>query len=380
MIFTGLLALGAQRFDEMRQYGNQLAEELDRVNKKLAGNGPYQEAIISRARKIHATFRAAGEGFAGSLESAVDSIQALQKQLGNIGVLSTDLVDLMTTMKLSIDLSDQDVAKVIDTYLTVGEHSEKAAINSANMLYSLAETAGINPADAFKEIADATGETLAHIRGGTAELNNAVIAARKMGLGLEDVAKISKGLLDFESSIEAEMEAQMLTGMNINFNKARAFARNGQGAKAAKEVMNQVGGLQRFQDMNIFQQEAVAKATGLSVDELLKTNVQREREKKIAKEKQQIHDDTAKMMPLVTNVMGKLETGMGVIEKIANILGDIVLDVFGVDFAQAEKLILSFVKSDTFQTGLKNVLFFMKGVIEGIIDAISTVWDFSFNH
>ena len=34
------------------------------------------------------------------------------------------------------------------------------------------------------------------------------------------------------------------------------------------------------------------------------------------------------------------------------------------------------VNSDTFTTGLKNVLFFMIGVIEGIVDAISTVWGF----
>ena len=376
LIFTGLLALGVSRFETMRQRGNQLAEELDRVNKKLAGAGPYQEAIIRRAKTIHSTFRAAGEGFSSSLEGAVDAVQSLEKQLGMIGSVSGNLVKLMSTIKLSINLSDEQAAKVIDTYLTVGDHSEKAAENSANMLYSLSEQAGLNPAETFKEIANATGESLAFIKGGTAELNNTVIAAKKLGLSLEDVATISRGLLDFESSIEAEMEARMLTGMNINFNKARMFAMNKEGAKAAKEVMRQVGGLERFQSMNIFQQEAVAKATGLSVDELLKTNVQRERQKQIAKDKQQIHEDTAKMLPIVTNVMGKLDTGMSAIEKIATILGDIVLNVFGVDFAQAEKLILSFVKSDTFQTGLKNVLFFMKGVIEGIIDAVSTVWDF----
>ena len=376
VIFTGLLALGVSRYETMRQRGNDLAEEMDRVNKKLAGAGPYQDAIISRAKEIHSIFRAAGEGFSSSLDSAVDAVQSLQEQLGNIGMISKDLVNLMSTIKLSINLSDEESAKVIDTYLTIGDHSEKAAINSAEMLYSMSEQVGLNPADTFREVANATGETLAFIKGGTQELNNTIVAAKKMGLGLEDVASIARGLLDFETSIEAEMQAQLLTGMNLNFNKARMFAMNREGAKAAQEVMRQVGGLERFQNMNIFQQEAVAKATGLTVDELLKTNVQREREKTIAKEKQGIHDDTAKMLPIVTNVMGKLETGLGVIEKIANILGDVVLDVFGVSFKEAEELILRFVQSDTFKTGLKNVLFFMKGVIEGIVDAISTVWGF----
>jgi len=375
LIFTGLLALGVQRYETMRQRGNQLAEEMDRVNKKLAGSGPYQDAIIGRARKIHSTFRAAGEGFAGSLESAVDAVQALEAQLGGINHVTSDLVNTMTDLKLSINLSDDEVAKVIDTYLTVDNLSESAAINSAEMLYSMSEQAGLNPAEVFREIANATGETLAHFRGGGQELNKAVISAKRMGLGLEDVAKISKGLLDFETSIEAEMEAQMLTGMNLNFNRARMFAMNKEGAKAAEEVLRQVGGLERYRRMNIFQQEAIAKATGLTVNELLKTNAQREREAKIAKEKQQIHKDTVKMLPIVTSVMGKLDTGLGIIEKISNILGDIVLDVFGVDFAKAEELILKFVKSDTFTTGLKNVLYFMKGVIGGIKDSIMWMWD-----
>ena len=375
LIFTGLLALGVQRFETMRGRSNDLAEEMDRVNKKLAGAGPYQDAIISRARKIHSTFRAAGEGFSSSLESAVDAVQSLQKQLGNINYVTSDLVDIMTDLKLSINLGDDQVAKVINTYLSIDGLSEKAAINSAEMLYSMSEQIGLNPADTFREIANATGETLAHFKGGGIELNKAVISAKRMGLGLEDVAKISRGLLDFETSIEAEMEAQMLTGMNLNFNKARMFAMNKEGAKAAEEVMRQVGGLERFRRMNVFQQEAVARATGLSVNELLKSNVQREREAKIAKEKQQIHKDTVKMLPVVTSVMGKLDTGLGVIEKISRILGDIVLDVFGVDFKEAEKLILRFVNSDTFTTGLKNVLFFMKGVMEGIKSAIVTIWD-----
>jgi len=375
LIFTGLLALGVSRFETMRGRSNELAEELDRVNKKLAGAGPYQDAIIGRARKIHSIFRAAGEGFSSSLESAVDAVQALEKQLGNINFVTSDLVKTMTNLRLSIDLSDNEAAKVIDTYLIVDGLSEKAAINSANMLYSMSEQAGLNPAEVFREIAGATGETLAHFKGGGEYLNKAVISAKRMGLGLDDVAKISRGLLNFESSIEAEMEAQMLTGMDINFNKARMFAMNKEGAKAAEEVMRQVGGLERFRRMNIFQQEAVAKATGLEVSELLKSNVQREREAKIAREKQKIHKDTVKMLPVVTSVMGKLDTGLGVIEKISRILGDIVLDVFGVDFAKAEELILKFIKSDTFTTGLKNVLFFMKGVMEGIKSAIVTIWD-----
>ena len=374
-IFTGLLALGVSRFEEMRQRGVQLAEELDRVNKKLAGAGPYQEAIIKRAKRIQSIFSEAGEGFASSLESAVDAVESLEKQLGKIAFVTPGLVDSMTKLKLSIGLSDEESAKVINTFMLVNQNSEEAAINSIEMLNSMAEVNGLSPAEVFREAAGYTGEMAGFIESSGAGLNNAIISAKRMGLGLEDIAKVSRGLLDFETSLNAQMEAQVLTGMNINFNKARQFAMNKQGVKATEEVLRQVGGLERFQKMNVFQQDAIARATGLTVTELLKTNAQREREAKIAKEKQKIHADTVKMLPVVTSVMGRLDTGLNLIQKISKALGDIVLDVFGVSFHEAEALIMKFVKSDAFTTGLKNVLYFMKGIIEGIKDSVSFIWD-----
>ena len=93
---------------------------------------------------------------------------------------------------------------------------------------------------------------------------------------------------------------------------------NKQGDKAAEEVMRQVGGLQRFQKMNIFQQEAIAKATGLDLNTLLKSNVQRERENKLARDKDKLVGKQLSMAVEVTKMMGKLDAGLGIMQQIAN--------------------------------------------------------------
>ena len=113
-LFTGLLAVGLSRFETMRQRGNELAEEMDRVNKKLAGAGPFQDKILQKAQLIKDRFYEMGEGFSSSIEGSVDAIIALENQFGKIDYVSGKLVKTMAELKLSIGLSDEESAKVLD--------------------------------------------------------------------------------------------------------------------------------------------------------------------------------------------------------------------------------------------------------------------------
>ena len=89
--------------------------------------------------------------------------------------------------------------------------------------------------------------------------------AKDMNLSLEKTMSVSKGLLDIESSIEAEMTARVLTGKELNFDAARQLALQGDSAGAVKEITDQVGSLE---GMDMIQLESLAQASGLSVGEL----------------------------------------------------------------------------------------------------------------
>ena len=77
-------------------------------------------------------------------------------------------------------------------------------------------------------------------------------------------------LLDFESSIEKEMEASLLIGTQLNVNNARRLALEGDLAGAARDVVSQIGGQAELNRMNVIQRRALADSIGVSVEELSK--------------------------------------------------------------------------------------------------------------
>jgi hypothetical protein len=107
-------------------------------------------------------------------------------------------------------------------------------------------------------------------------LMNAAAEARKLGTNLGGVEKIANSLLDFESSIEKEMEAQLITGKQLNLSTAREAAMRGDMATVAKEVANQEAIREAFATNNVIAQQAAAEAIGLSREELAEMTYQQE--------------------------------------------------------------------------------------------------------
>jgi hypothetical protein len=114
------------------------------------------------------------------------------------------------------------------------------------------------------EVAKVSGQLSANYKNDPTLIAKAVVQANKLGLTLTQAAEASSKLLDFESSIQNELEAELLTGKNLNLEKARLLALNGDAAGAAAEMLAQVGSLSEFQNMNVLQQEALAKAVGMT--------------------------------------------------------------------------------------------------------------------
>ena len=124
----------------------------------------------------------------------------------------------------------------------------------------------------FKKILEATNKVTGQIRaqlGANLELiGEAVATARAFGLELSQVAKIGSSLLKFESSIAAELEAELLTGQQLNLEKARLYALTGDYTNLVKEINAQGMDWNKWSSMNVLQQDAYAKALGLTSDEM----------------------------------------------------------------------------------------------------------------
>jgi hypothetical protein len=120
----------------------------------------------------------------------------------------------------------------------------------------------------FNDIAKTSKIIQVNFNGNLGSLVKSTLEAKKLGLTLDQVSKIGSSLLNFEESISSELEAELLTGQDINLEKARAYALNHDIAGLAEEISRQGFTQERFARMNVIQQEAIAKAYGMSAEEM----------------------------------------------------------------------------------------------------------------
>ena len=86
-------------------------------------------------------------------------------------------------------------------------------------------------------------------------LGAAAINAAKMGSSLKDAVKISKGLLDYQSSVSSEMEASAILQTNLNFSQSRFLAASGKPVQAQAAMVEQLRKTVDLSKLNNFEVE-----------------------------------------------------------------------------------------------------------------------------
>jgi hypothetical protein len=147
----------------------------------------------------------------------------------------------------------------------------------------------------LSDVAKVGGQLSAQYKNNPALLAQAVTQAQLLGLTLEQTAKMGSSLVDdFAGSLGKELEAELLTGKALNLEQARYYALMGDSAKAAKELMDNVGGIEEYQQLNVLQQKSLAAAIGLTTDELATSLKQQELLKGTSFETQEAFQEMAK--------------------------------------------------------------------------------------
>lgn len=120
----------------------------------------------------------------------------------------------------------------------------------------------------YADIAKTSKLIQINFNGNLGTLVKTTLEAKKLGLTLDQVSKIGNSLLNFEQSISSELEAELLTGKDINLEKARLYALNHDIAGLTQEIANQGITQEKFAAMNVVQQDAIAGALGMSAEEM----------------------------------------------------------------------------------------------------------------
>jgi hypothetical protein len=218
-----------------------------------------------------------------STKGLMEAQSSLNNMFGTSVQFSGEMAEQFNSIQKRLKLSDEAMASFTKLGLQNGKslYDNLNTVNKTVIAQNKQVGTNISIKAAQEAIGKASAATRLTLRGSTEELTKAAVNAKKLGLEIEDLGKISNSLLDFESSIQSEMEAELLTGKDLNLERARAAALNGDAAALAAEISSQIGTSVDFGKKNVIQQEALAKAFGLSRNELADMLVAQESQQKL---------------------------------------------------------------------------------------------------
>ena len=220
-----------------------------------------------------------------TVKALQESQLAVGQALGTNAKLNTEDLETMTDIVKKTGLQHSELIGIEKLSLATGKSLDdnvKSALGGATAFASQNKLV-VDNNKVLREVNKASSSLKLSLGGSVEELGRAVVQAQKFGINLEKAESIASKMLDFESSIEAELSAELLTGKNLNLEKARGLALSGKSSEAAAEILKQVGGTAEFSKMNVIQQEALAKAVGLTRDGLADSLIEREALEKMSK-------------------------------------------------------------------------------------------------
>lgn len=241
-------------------------KELVEVQRNLALS--RSEAIGFRASLVEAA-NASGD-INVTTTAILKTFNAINKELGFQGKFNTENLVTATRLLDVVGLSEQATANLASAAEVRGTLLEDEYKTILDTTYELQRQTGVQFSN--KEILEAvglvTGQVRANLGANPKAIAEAVTQTKLFGAELDDVVGASKALLDFESSITSELEAELLLGRNLNLERARSAALQGDQATVAAELAKNAQDFESFTKLNVIQQDALASSLGMQSDQL----------------------------------------------------------------------------------------------------------------
>lgn len=201
-------------------------------------------------------------------KDAQATAEGLNAELGGMRDVTFQTQLNTNLMATNMGISGQEAAALTGNFARMNGNSTSIAADMAESTKQLAKSKGVMPSAVMKDVAKSTKAFAEYGKDGGKNIGEAAVAAARLGVSMDSMTKVADHLLDFESSINDELELGAMLGKNINLNNARDLAYRGQIGAAVKDALHQLGGVDAYNRMDVFQKRQAAKALGLSTEEL----------------------------------------------------------------------------------------------------------------
>ena len=243
------------------------------INKEIVGlqknlNLSYDEA--QEVRKEFSSIANSQEDTFISTKKLLVAQSQFNEALGLQGRINYENAKVMADLTERLGISVDSAAKLQLFAEATGTSFEEQKLASYEIAQSVSSQYGVqlNVKQVMEAVGKAGAYALAQNQGSVEALTESVAKAKALGITLQDVNNIAGKLLDFESSITSELQAELLIGRDINLEKARLAALNNDQVTLMEEINSQMGDFNDFSNMNRIQQEAFADSLGMSVDQM----------------------------------------------------------------------------------------------------------------
>ena len=295
----------------------------DNVNNLQKNLAISYESAFQLQNEIKDTAQSSEKLFATS-ENLNKSLSDLAEQTGIVADFGGDTLVTMTALTKQLGLGTAEASQLALLARTQSTDTEGVLENTVATVSALNRQNGvaISAKAVLNDVATASKSIVVSLGMSPEILAEAATEARALGLSLAQVDAIAGSLLDFESSIENELAFQMLTGKEINLDKARQLALDNDLVGLSKELADNSAITEAYSTGNRIQQEAAAKALGMSREDLGDMVYKQELLKLGAEGFKDAYGETAYQSMLAMSASQTFEAS---IEKIKSTFGDIAL-------------------------------------------------------
>jgi len=210
-----------------------------------------------------------GKAYLNSKELFLSQV-AISKELGINNQISKENLQTQVELSKFLGVDASTFAEIQKSSTITGKSAKNITSSIIGQVEAFKKATGVslNYQNILKEAASFGGALGLAFAKYPEKIAKSVVLAKGLGTNLKELDGIADSFLDFESSISKEFEAQLLTGKELNFAKARELFLNNDLVGAGQEITKQLGSASEFLNMNRIQQESIASSIGMSRDQL----------------------------------------------------------------------------------------------------------------
>ena len=206
----------------------------------------------------------------GALAVNAEGVKAIAEEFGNINGITTMMAVDMKILNKQYGISASASAKILKLQTATSGQSNRQLLAQQKQVAQMARLEGVSPAAVFESMAANSEDFAKFTKDSGKNLMKMAIQAKKVGLEMSTITGAMEKSLDLESSINAQFEASVLLGRQLNMDKFRQLSLAGDALGAQKELVRLVGSEQEWNSMNLIQRKALADAVGMQVSEVSK--------------------------------------------------------------------------------------------------------------